>query len=209
MLELRQPLRRQTYVNSGFIAMSTEHWPDFLSRFWEVCGRIPPHAAMIGQAEGNPFWAADQDALNALLMSEISPDEVLLLPAAQEVHPDRLRETKIVDAATLSCSLDGEPPAILHYAMPPKASDRSAWVRVRRDAYVRLFTRLVCGEDVTLRLRPKELPVWLRGGHVGRIVLGALDVTHGVAASIRRLLPPPLAAAVLRTKNTLARSTRW
>ena len=40
-LELRAPLRREEWVHNGFIVFSTEHWPEFLQRWWEVCERVP------------------------------------------------------------------------------------------------------------------------------------------------------------------------
>src|SRR6266487_1359271 len=33
--------RRQAYLNSGFVALATEHWPAFLRRWWDACNRIP------------------------------------------------------------------------------------------------------------------------------------------------------------------------
>lgn len=95
--ELKAPLRRQTYVNAGFVAFSMEHWPDLLARFWELCGQTGwPLRSPTGEAfsrfdmEDQPLWAGDQDALNALLMSEIPPDALGLLPTTQEVYPDKL-----------------------------------------------------------------------------------------------------------------------
>lgn len=117
-----------------------------------------------------PFWAADQDALNALLMSEIRADAVEALPAAHEVHPHDLANTRIIDTQTLECTLNGERPAILHYSMSPKAWDRKGWLRVRRDAYVTLFSRVACGSDASLRLKPEELPLWLRPGLCGKVL---------------------------------------
>lgn len=205
--ELKGPLRQQPYVNSGFIALSTECWPDFLQRFWEVCQLVPPDARMIGESQNNPFWGADQDALNALLMSEVAPDAIELLPAAHEVYPDRLTRTRIIHSFTLECRIHGEQPAILHYSMAPKAWDRKGWVRVRRDAYVRLFPRIVCGNDARLRMEPKELPLWLRPGLIGKTTLAGLDATHGLVVSVRRMLPTRASAAVLRAKQRLTGST--
>lgn len=201
VFELKSPLRRQTYVNSGFIAVSTSHWPDFLSRFWELSERILPEAVFADVKQ--PFYAGDQDALNALLMSEIPPDAVEVLPAAHVVYPDELSNTKIGDAERLECTLHGERPAILHYSMAPKVWNRRAWLRVRRDAYSVLFGRVVCGTDVPLRMEPEELPLWLRPNVGGRIALATLDASHGTAAAIRRRLPPRASAALLRAKSRM------
>lgn len=199
ILRLKSPLRRQTYVNGGFIGLSTNHWPDFLSRLWELTERVPVDGLPYEEdRNARPFTGGDQDPLNALLMSEIPPEGIEMMPYDHEVHPDRLADTRIIDAKTLGCVIHGERPALLHYSMGPKAWDRTGWIRVRRDAYVQLFGRVVCGGDVPLRMEPRELPLWLRPSSGGRFALAALDVAHGLVAAIRRVLPPRASAAVRR-----------
>jgi hypothetical protein len=206
-LALEAPLRQQTYVNSGFLALSMKHWPRFLSRFWELCERIPTETVFTGADAKSPFWAADQDVLNALLMSEVPPDAVELLPAEHEVYPDRLRATKIVDARSMECVTDGERPTILHYSMAPKAWAGKGWLRVRRDAYVELFGRAVCGKDVPLRLEPRELPVWLRPTVSGWMLLTVLDFAHGVLSALARRIPKA-STVILRIRDSLLRRRR-
>jgi hypothetical protein len=186
VLELRAPPRRQTYVNSGFVALSTRHWPEFLSRLWELSERVPSRAVFSGSVMNNPFWMADQDHFNALLMSEIPPEALEILPATQQAHPGDLELTTVIEAKTLQCELRGERPSILHHSMTPKAWSRRGWRRVRRDAYVRLFGRVVCGDDVSLRLEPMEVPLWLRPNWSGRAALTGLGMGHGIVAEIRR-----------------------
>jgi hypothetical protein len=200
VLELRSPLRRQTFVNGGFIALSITHWPNLLRRYMEIAGRVP---ADVGHSDRDmnrrAFTGGDQDPLNALLMSEVPADAQVLLPAAQEAHPDQLANTRVVDARTLECTLQGERSALLHYSTGPKAWAPRGWIRVRRrDAYVRLFGRVVCGEDVALRMEQTALPLWLRPNLPGTFVLALLDVGHGIGAAIRRLLPQRASAAVWR-----------
>ena len=77
-LELSAPLRRGTYLNAGFVAFDVERWPSLLSRWWELCAKIPADQLYTDQAV--PFWAADQDALNALLFSELPEEAVEELP---------------------------------------------------------------------------------------------------------------------------------
>jgi hypothetical protein len=208
VLGLRAPLRRQTYVNSGFIALSVDHWPSFLPRFWDLSERVPLGSVFAGQDMDRPFWTADQDTLNALLMSEIPPTAVEILPASDEVYPDGLMDTKVVDLETLECVWAGSRPKILHHSMNPKIWARGGWRRVRRDAYARLFARVVCGQDAPLRMRPEELPLWLRPDALGRMTLEGLDVTHGMVSAIRRRLPPRSSAALVQTVDRLARVRR-
>jgi hypothetical protein len=187
--ELRVPLRQgDAYVNAGFIALSVDYWPDFLSRFAEALERMPQQSIWTGERQDAPFWGADQDALNALLMSEVPSGSVELLPQNQQVHPDSLARVEVVDDGSLECLVGGERPAILHYSMAPKAWSPRGWRRVRSDAYVRLLSRVVCGTDVVLRLEPEELPVWLRPTVAGKVALAALDRIHAAGGWVWRRL---------------------
>ncbi len=112
------------------------------------------------------------------MMSEIPADRIEVLPAADEVHADALKDTEVVRARTLECWINGVRPAILHYGMRPKAWHRHAWARIRRDAYVQLFPRVVCADDVTVRVEPSELPIWLRPGIDGWTSMTVLDAAH-------------------------------
>ena len=112
--ELSGPPRRQTYVNAGFVAFSQERWPDFLTRWRRACARIPlerfgvlprwqPRVTAI---EREPFWAGDQDALNAILMAEVAPEALAVQPIHEE--PDWLDEVEIVDRRDARVSLPGQ-----------------------------------------------------------------------------------------------------
>jgi hypothetical protein len=180
VLELRAPLRRQMYFNSGFVALSIGHWPDFLARWWDLCARIPPEEVFADVAQ--PFWAADQDALSALLASEIPFDAVEVLPEYAQAYPDEQLRAK-VDVRTLRCTLDGRPVAILHHSLGPKVWAPRGWIRLRLDAYVRLLPRLLFADDVPIRLRFDEVPFWLRPNVQGRVAARTLDAAHG---SLRR-----------------------
>ena len=202
-LGLRAPLRHQVYLNSGFIALSTQRWPHFLERYAELLDLAPVGSVFTGATDDtDPFWAADQDVFNALMMSEIPSDEIQILPAEDEVHPDALKDVAVIEPSTLECRIDGVRPAILHYSMRPKAWDRRAWIRIRRDAYVRLFPRVVCADDVPVRVDPAQLPIWLRPGIDGRISVTMLDAAHRAASAVDRL-SPRLAKIVQGAKRRL------
>lgn len=202
-LGLRASLRRGTYLNAGFLALSTEHHPDLLGRWWELCERIP-REQHFGRAE-SPFWAGDQDVLNPLLRSEVPEDAVVELPGEQEAYPDELLETEIVDEATLNCQVDGTRLAILHYALSPKAWERKAPVRLRDDAYIRLLPRLFFEDDVAVRLSPSEVPFWLRPTTQARVFVGGLDKAHAGARGLAHALPAPVRSKVLELRNALYR----
>jgi hypothetical protein len=184
---LTSPLRHgQHYMNAGFIALSTRHHPELLRRYWELCRRIPSDRTLVAASEyDQPFWGGDQDAINALLMSEVDADAVVELPQEEGPSPELLHDVRIVDERTLECELRGHTPYILHYWGGPKPWARNAWMRVSRDAYVRLMPRVLLGPDVPVRLDPAELPLWLRPTPVGRATLAMLS---GVNRTARRLL---------------------
>lgn len=202
VLSLSAPLRRgQTYVNGGFAALSVDHWPEFLERWARACARVP--AEQIFTRTSQPFWAGDQDALNAILMSEVDPEGITVLPADEEAYPDALLETEIVDARTLECRYRGVRTAILHSSLAPKPWEWRAWPRLRNDAYVRLLPRLLLDDDVAVRLRAEELPLWLRPN--GRPLLRVLDNVHGAARAAVHALPPVARERLLAVRNTLYR----
>ena len=202
-LELRAPLRRRKYLNAGFLALSTEHWPDLLGRWWELCGRVPLDQHF-GRYE-QPFWAGDQDVLNAILASEVPVEALAELPAEEEAYPDDLLEVEVVDTQTLRCELGGRPTTILHYALGPKAWQQKAWVRLRDDAYVRLLPRLLFGDDVAVRLEPKSVPLWLRPGASARALVRAADLAHGGARGAANAMPRPIRDRVLALRNAVFR----
>jgi hypothetical protein len=190
VLQLRAPLRRRPYLGGGLVALSVEARPDFLERWWEACELVPSGDVLVDSRK--PFDAADQDALNALLMSEIEDEAIPVLPEADVALWDVLGEVEVVDPATLAVRHGGAAPAILHYSFSPKPWERSSWLRVRRDAFLRLLPRVLFGEDVRLRLDPRTVPVWIRPGPVSRIALGGLDVTHGTARAVAFAMPDPI-----------------
>jgi hypothetical protein len=202
-LELRAPLRRRTYLNAGFVALSTDHWPDLLARWWELCDRVP-REQHFGRFE-QPFWAGDQDVLNAILASEVPEEALAELPEAGEAYPDDLLETVVVDERTLYCELRGEPTSILHYSLSPKAWQRRALLRVRDDAYVRLLPRLLFEDDVAVLLEPKSVPLWLRPGFRARVLVRGADLTHGGIRGAVHALPRPVRDRALALRNAVFR----
>ncbi len=208
-LGLAKPLRRQDYVNSGFVAFSTEHQPDLLRRWWEACHEISNDQTMWGGRDGDdPFFFADQDALNALLMSEVEADALAFSPGPEAPAPsvgggtDWLSLVKIEDKTTLRCSIDGTSPYLLHYLGIPKPWQRQSWMRVERDAFVELMPRVLCGDDVAIRMDRGELPPWCRPGALAGAARSALGtVNHGSRRILARVPPDfrrRLAVAVRR-----------
>jgi hypothetical protein len=203
ILELRAPVRRGTYLNAGFVAFDAERWPALLARWWELCARIPDDQLYVDQAL--PFWAGDQDALNALLFSELAADAVDELPIYGEAYPEQLLRVRVQDPETLACELDGHPATILHYSLGPKAWQRLGWLRLRNDAYVRLLPRVLFAPDVTLRLDPRTLPFRLRSGLAPSAVRNSLDAAHRTARATAHAMPGPVRDRLVALRNRLFR----
>jgi hypothetical protein len=177
IFELAGEPRRQTYLNSGFVALSSERWPALLPRWWDACSRIP--GAQIFTSDNSPLRDGDQDALNAILMSEIPEASVLVLDDSAEAYPDALTRVVVQDERSLACTIDGDGVVILHHAMRPKVWLPSGRRRVdRRDAYLRLLPRLLFDADVALRLSAGEVPVWLRPSPQGRAALSVTSTSN-------------------------------
>jgi hypothetical protein len=201
-LDLRARPRRQTYLNTGFVALDRGRWNDVLGRWWHGCELVSASGAASGTAD-TPFWARDQDVLNAILMSEVPADAVAALPAEAEVYWDRLREVEVLDEARLTCHLAGAPVAILHYSYRPKPWEPRAWPRVTDDAFMRLLPRVLFEPDVPLRLEPRAFPLWARPGRAGRVAVRVLDAAHFAAKAIVYAPPAPARRRLVAARNSL------
>jgi hypothetical protein len=176
IFDLRSPPRKQKYVNTGFVAFSTVCFPTLLSRWSECCERT------VGQPTDfekpgllSPTAYPDQDALNALLMSEVSPAQIHLQPAniaAQGLA--QLQRARVVDVQHLDCRLDGTRLTLLHASGFPKPWQRAAATQLRSTAYLVCLRRMLAGRDLLVRISPQHLPIWLRRGFSGRVALWAL-----------------------------------
>jgi len=184
IFDLGSPLRDQPYVGAGFLAFSMDHWPSLLDRWWECC-------LAVADGRGNDVPQAveqlDQDALNALLMSEFPAKALEIRPMEESASFSPLNEAKLIDAKTLRCRMRGLSPALLHHAGTGKPWEGYAWVHLRRNPYVLLIPRVLFWDDVPLRLGVRSVPLWLRPTVLGRgasMLLGSLN-----ALKARLILP--------------------
>lgn len=220
LFELKGRPRRQTYVNSGFLAFSVWHWPRLLERWWQACQRITSERLACGRvasshpkvvvADGpprhgntDPIEYPDQDALNALLMTEVPAEALSLAPSEVEVFTPHLMQARIVDRRTLGCTFRGRRTLLLHYYGGPKPWESAAWAQVRRNPYVSLLPRVLLDKGVTLRLERRDLPVWLTGGIRGRIAITILDLLHVVVAAVLDRMPVGLSQRVRQALHRL------
>jgi hypothetical protein len=205
---LTAPLREETYVNAGFLALSAKHWRPLLERWGQVTASIPDGVLFHGDIDANPLWAGDQDAFNALLMSEVPAGTVELLPEQAIVFPPNLERIDVLDADRLECAIDGEPVAMLHYSWVPKPWEPRAWRRMEqplRDAYARLLPRILFAEDVALPLDPRDVPAWLRPGAFGAAARQRTAFARRLrrlAARAARRLPAPARERLLAVRDS-------
>jgi hypothetical protein len=205
IFSLSSPPRHQPHLNGGFLAFSATHWPDLLERWWHACASMPPDRVFTGEAT-DPVWAGDEDALNAVLMSEVPRHAVVELPDEAPLLPLAMRDMTIVDEQTLACLYRDRPARLLHLLGIPKPWEKRAWLRVRRDAYVRLLPRVLFARDVQLRLRHADVPVWLRPGARAEVVLAALSLVNGSTRRLARALPNSAQGWMYERLRSLARA---
>jgi hypothetical protein len=181
---LQAPLRRDRYLNAGFFALSRERWAWLLERWSELCQAMPPLSAYAGRKDV-PVLGSDQDALNALLMSEVSRSDVAELPSEEVVYTGLMHQARVVDRERLLTVRKGHVVALMHYTGKLKPWMPQSWARINRDGYVRLLLRLLFEDDVPLRLSGNHVPPWLRPTTRGRLLLGGLRVVHGPRARLQ------------------------
>jgi hypothetical protein len=183
---LRAPLRRERYLNAGFLGLSGDRWQWLLERWAEVCESMPPLSAYAGQKH-IPVLGGDQDALNGLLMSEVERAAVVELPPEEVVYTGVMHQARVVSREQLVTVRNGHEVALLHYTGKLKPWMPESWARINRDAYVRLLLRLLFESDVPVRLSGRQVPPWLRPTPSGRVLLSGLRTVHGPRARMQDL----------------------
>ena len=221
---LERAPRHGVYVNAGFVAFSTEHFPDLLRRWWECCdGLAATHSWPLPAAD--PVGYLDQDALDAILMSEVPEARLWLLPEESAIQgTDRLAHTKVVNRRRLACRYEGRATVLLHAVRPRKPWQPAARRDLRRTAYLTCLRELLVRPDAPAVPRAMA-PAWLRPGLVSASTMRALfalrSIRRGkaragrVLRSIKRQLPvkrgsrSSAAAARISAKSSLRLMNVW
>jgi len=197
IFELSRPLRHETYVNVGFLALSAKRFGSLLDRWSECCALLVGRPTVLDDraAADTPVGFSSQDALNALLMSELAPSDLDIQTSHTEVRTASLPDTEVTDVAALTCTFEGQPVTFLHHTGRRKPWDRNPRALVP-NAYLTCLRRLLTADDVALQPSPDEVPVWLRAGRCG-------------ALSYRTLLAIiPASRALFRYGRVLREATR-
>lgn len=180
LFDLPYQPRRQTYVNAGFLAFSVERWPDLLPRWWDSCQRIRSHPTIYeGAIWDSPTSQADQDALNAILMSEVPSGSLTVLPPESQPDTEQLRgQVELIDVDTLSCSLHDKPVTLVHLTGKTKPWELRGWNWRGGHLYATLLRRLVVGRDIRVRVSRGDGPIWFRSGWFGAVAMYALSTAN-------------------------------
>ncbi len=181
---LCSPLRREPYVNAAFIAFSDRHWPDFLSRWWSRCEVLfSRRGGPMGRNPADPVDLADQDALNAILMSEMGEDCLVRLPQTAVAHCT-FETAELVDEQTLECRKDGQPVTAVHWPGRPKPwewrglGEWWGWAKFSdTNPYIRLLRRLLVARDAAIVVPAAALPLRLRPGGLAGLWFRALGLS--------------------------------
>ena len=173
---LSAPPRRGTYVSAGFLVFSADHWPGLLPAWWDACFSILDHPTLAeGAPNETPTAQADQDALNAILLSSDVGRAVAPLPFEGLWHNWYETALEIADIRSLECLHSGVRAHAAHPGLSPKPWFPAAWSSLfSKDTYTRLLRRLLIAPDVAIRVPDSELPLWLRRGPVGALMLNLL-----------------------------------
>ena len=192
---LRAPLRDgRVYVNSGLLAFDAEAHGDFLDRWWQVCAALGRSGYQ--RSDLHVKWA-DQDALNALLMSEFAHAARVLDDPVPMDDPE-MAAVEIVDLDRLECRLQGRPVTALHSIGAPKPWLRDARFQLRPSPFLDCLRRLLVGDGLRLVVDRRKLPLWLRSGTRAAVTRSVLLQSDKV--------PRPVFGWAYRIKQRFARN---
>jgi hypothetical protein len=179
------------YVNSGLVAFDAVRHRRFLARWWELCQQLCVSAPA---SDASPTGFADQDALNALLMSEYADDQAAGDANQVVLGSPALAATRIDDVESLECTRDGLPVVALHSLSQPKPWMPEARTMLRRNAFVPCLRRCLSGPGLTIELPEAMIPTWLRRGPSAGIEMHLLQRTYQfrrAVYNVRLHLPNP------------------
>jgi len=189
LFDLTRDLRSgQRYVNAGCIFVSTLQHPEFLKRWWDCSLKINSQRTFLDDADyTSPVAFGEQDALNALLMSEMSPSEIAVQPRhLQRYFDTQPGRVQVHSVKRLDCSHDGHRVSFLHRVWVNKPWQRGSWRTIKRTAYSRCLRRVLVAKDVEIRVPNSELPLWLKRGPAGYMTLQLLFALEAFRAGRRR-----------------------
>jgi hypothetical protein len=150
--------RRERYVCSAQLFIPSGLAGRLLDPFVELQRSLDLSRTLLGAADrSSPFFFPDQDILNAVLSTTFGTSEVTRI-ATSLAPMAPYSGIHLTDAVRLECEYaDGVRPYLLHNILA------KPWLAAYPGTvYSRLFTRVVTGPDVELRLGAPDVPLRLR-----------------------------------------------
>src|ERR1700693_1336517 len=150
-------LRPHPYFNAGQLLVP-ESLSDRLLPAWNE-GHAKVNFQRSRNASANlndPFHLRDQDVLNAILAARFEPEEIIVVKHRLAPHPP-FADLFMLDGDRLVCRYpDGTSPFLLHHVLA------KPWLKATgSNIYSSLLSRLLLAPDVTLTLKPEQLPLRL------------------------------------------------
>jgi hypothetical protein len=172
--DLPDPPRHQPYRNAGFVALAPGAFPGLLERWAELCDRLADTRIDERAVDyTSPTGLPDQDVFNALLMTEVQPEQLSAGdPALVSQGNEQLGATRVVDPRAVVCERDGRRVLLLHSFSAPKPWEPSARGYLPDTAYLRCLRRLLVGPD--LAVRASASAAWLAPGLRGALTMRVL-----------------------------------
>lgn len=189
--------RPRPYVSSGLVFLGGSLGAEVLRLMHDRQGRVDVERGFYGSNDpAYPFLYPEQDVLNAILCTRMQGDRIVALDNRLAANPP-FRGLRIRDEGALRCAYrDGVEPYVLHHF------DRKPWLEpIRHGLYSRLFSRVLVGEDVALRVPQSEIPLRMRHGPLARVERTRVDVKDVFA----RYLGQPVAGWLGRHAPSLRR----
>jgi hypothetical protein len=199
--------KKQPYVNAGHLILSTATAQDLFPLIMRLHDQIVIAETNFGRfgTPASPYFYADQDLLNAILCTSFDAP-IARVPRRLAPMPP-FAGLAVKDAGRLICEFDdGLRPHQLHHVW------QKPWlVPMSPSPYSILFTRLVTGADVLVKLSDDEVPLRLRDGLGPReLALVSLErqlhgYLNGIHSRVRGKLGlrPKLARITRRAAATL------
>jgi hypothetical protein len=175
-----EPLRRQPYVNSGFLVLPRSPGLEVLTSLQAGQESVDLQQGILsGGTPDYPFYFPDQDVLNAILASKAHAENLAIMEHRLAPHP-MFEGVELLDEQTLRCSYaDGLEPFGLHHVLQNKP-----WLApIRHTIYSDLLPRLWLGSDLALPLEPEHLPLRFRSGMLAK----ADEQRYNAMARLQRL----------------------
>jgi hypothetical protein len=180
--------RRQASISSGLVFMGGSLGVEILRLMDRSQRRVESEFTSDGGRVFHPaFLTLDQDILNAVLCTSVTPERITALEYRLAPTPP-FTGLRLVDEANLCCAYeDGQRTYVLHHLA------QKPWLRpMHHGIYSRLLVRLLLADDVPVRVPESQLPLRMRSGTAARLVRAWVDARDLIGWRVRDLLPESL-----------------